>query len=134
MTSPVFFTVSSGYRPDEGDGSLLVRQLDKKGMCMERVKSKKMFPLFECPVYDSELLLDIIKDYRLDEIPVEDLELSIRTSHWLKSASIQNVAEVIMMYPFELRKIHNLGTKSVYELQEKVLRFFIKKGICSHNK
>lgn len=93
-----------------------------------------MFPLFECPVYDSELLLDIIKDYRLDEIPVEDLELSIRTSHWLKSASIQNVAEVIMMYPFELRKIHNLGTKSVYELQEKVLRFFIKKGICSHNK
>ena len=79
----------------------------------------RYFPLFGRSVHDPEALDYIIKRHQLHEIRNDSLGLSVRTSGCLKKANIETFDEVLMMYPFELLRLPNLGIKSVEELQEK---------------
>ena len=81
-------------------------------------KMAEFFPLFGQPVHDPDALTHIIHKYRLDDINVEDLELSVRTSSCLRGARILTFDAVLMMHPYQLRQIKNLGRKSVWELRE----------------
>ena len=59
--------------------------------------------------------------YKKDELnilPVNELELSVRTARCLDSANIRMVGELIKYSPADLLKIRNLGRKSVNELQD----------------
>ncbi|MFA5407825.1 MAG: DNA-directed RNA polymerase subunit alpha C-terminal domain-containing protein, partial [Bacilli bacterium] len=54
------------------------------------------------------------------EMPIEDLELSVRAYNCLRRAGITNVQELIKKTENEMRKIRNLGKISLEEVINKV--------------
>lgn len=54
------------------------------------------------------------------EMPIEELELSVRAYNCLRRASINNVADLISKTENEMRKIRNLGKISLEEVINKV--------------
>ena len=76
------------------------------------------FPLFGKAVHDTLALRHLIQKYRFNQEEIDMAQLSVRTSGCLKKAGIKMVAEVLMMYPFQLKRIDWFGTKSVHELQD----------------
>ena len=57
---------------------------------------------------------------RLLEMPVDDLELSVRAHNCLKAANIKTVAELVILNEVDLLKFRNFGRKSLSELTETV--------------
>lgn len=53
-------------------------------------------------------------------IPIDDLDLSVRTRNSLKRANVTKVGEVLEMSEEELLTIRNFGQKSLQELQERL--------------
>ncbi|MGP1413857.1 MAG: DNA-directed RNA polymerase subunit alpha [Bacillales bacterium] len=70
--------------------------------------------------------LDLIKDPEekeedtFENLPIEDLDLSVRSSNCLKRTGITNVAELIEKTEAEMMKVRNLGKKSLKEVKEKL--------------
>lgn len=81
--------------------------------------------------------LSFIKDllgeygYRLasqnhSNIPVELLNLSVRTTNTLKNANIRTVGDLLNLTKNDIKKIRNIGTEAVKEIEERLLQ----KGFC----
>jgi DNA-directed RNA polymerase subunit alpha len=61
--------------------------------------------------------------------PVEELELSVRSSNCLKNASIRTIGELIRKTEDELTKTRNFGKKSLQEIKEKLKESGLGLGI-----
>ncbi|MDR1399076.1 MAG: DNA-directed RNA polymerase subunit alpha [Treponema sp.] len=61
--------------------------------------------------------------------PVEELELSVRSSNCLKNASIRTIGELIRKTEDELTKTRNFGKKSLQEIKEKLRESGLGLGI-----
>jgi len=70
-------------------------------------------------IEESDVTLPPEKDTTLD-ISIEELELSVRSYNCLKAANIQTLEELIDYSVKDLKKIKNLGKKSVTEVVEKL--------------
>jgi DNA-directed RNA polymerase subunit alpha len=57
---------------------------------------------------------------RIREMPVEELDLSVRSYNCLKRAGINSVYELVQKDEEEIKKVRNLGTKSLDEVREKL--------------
>lgn len=57
-------------------------------------------------------------ELNLDEIKIEDLELSVRAFNCLKRANINTLAELVEKTEDDLSKVRNLGKKSIDEIKE----------------
>ncbi len=60
-------------------------------------------------------------NYKILDMPIEDLDLSVRSYNCLKRANIQTVQELIDRTEEDMNKIRNLGKKSLKEIKEKVI-------------
>lgn len=60
-------------------------------------------------------------NYKVLDMPIEDLDLSVRSYNCLKRANIQTVQELIDRSEEDMNKIRNLGKKSLKEIKEKVV-------------
>lgn len=58
---------------------------------------------------------------RLYEVPIEDLELSVRAFNCLKRAGITKVGQVLEMSENELLNVRNFGQKSLDELRQRLV-------------
>jgi DNA-directed RNA polymerase subunit alpha len=58
---------------------------------------------------------------RLYEVPIEDLELSVRAFNCLKRAGITKVGQVLEMSETELLTVRNFGQKSLDELRQRLV-------------
>jgi len=69
-----------------------------------------------------ELLSDTREDERdrVLDMPVEELELSVRSFNCLKRAGINSVGELISKTEAEMMKVRNLGKKSLEEVKAKL--------------
>lgn len=57
-------------------------------------------------------------ELNLEEIKIEDLELSVRAFNCLKRANINTLAELVEKTEDDLSKVRNLGKKSIDEIKE----------------
>lgn len=71
---------------------------------------------------DASLLTEheTTKETRLLELPIEELELSVRSFNCLKRAGINTVAELIQKDQEDMMKVRNLGKKSLEEVEQKL--------------
>jgi len=71
---------------------------------------------------DVELLSDTREDERdrILDLPVEELELTVRAFNCLKRAGINTVGELISKTEAEMMKVRNLGKKSLEEVKSKL--------------
>jgi DNA-directed RNA polymerase subunit alpha len=58
---------------------------------------------------------------RLAEVPVEELELSVRALNCLKANDITKLGELLAMRIEELLALRNFGAKSLDEIKEKLV-------------
>lgn len=62
-------------------------------------------------------------DKELENIPIEDLDLSVRSYNCLKRAGIDNLKQLLAKDADDLFRIRNLGMTSLREIKEKVAKF-----------
>ena len=62
----------------------------------------------------------VVVENKFDSMPIEDLELSVRSYNCLKRAGITTVAELTQKTEDEMMKVRNLGKKSLKEVKEKL--------------
>ena len=62
----------------------------------------------------------VVVENKFDNMPIEDLELSVRSYNCLKRAGITTVAELTQKTEDEMMKVRNLGKKSLKEVKEKL--------------
>ncbi|KYO63904.1 DNA-directed RNA polymerase subunit alpha [Thermovenabulum gondwanense] len=67
---------------------------------------------------------------KLLEMPIEELDLSVRSYNCLKRAGINTIGELIQKTPEDMMKVRNLGKKSLEEVEEKLaaLNLSLKKS------
>ena len=85
----------------------------------------KLFVQFTEETSEVEILVkkdDEIKDKAL-EMPIEGLELSVRSYNCLKRAGIDTVEELIKKTEEDMMKVRNLGKKSLAEVKAKLAKF-----------
>ncbi len=58
------------------------------------------------------------------EIGIDALLLSVRASNCLKSQNISSIAGIVRLGPEGVKKIPNMGAKSVHQIAEEILRVF----------
>ena len=58
---------------------------------------------------------------RLADVPIEDLELSVRALNCLKANDITKVGQLVAMKQEELLTLRNFGQKSLEEIREKLV-------------
>ena len=59
---------------------------------------------------------------RLSDVPIEDLELSVRALNCLKANDITKVGQLVAMKQEELLTLRNFGQKSLDEIKEKLVQ------------
>lgn len=59
--------------------------------------------------------------FKVLDMPIEDLDLSVRSYNCLKRANIQTVQELVNRTEDDMNKIRNLGKKSLKEIKEKII-------------
>ena len=64
---------------------------------------------------------EVVIENKFDSMPIEDLELSVRSYNCLKRAGITTVAELTQKTEDEMMKVRNLGKKSLKEVKEKLI-------------
>ncbi|MDR3139221.1 MAG: DNA-directed RNA polymerase subunit alpha [Treponema sp.] len=75
-------------------------------------------------------------DERIRQIlntPVEELELSVRSSNCLKNANIKTIGELIRKTEDDIAKTRNFGKKSLQEIKEKLKEWNLSLGIIDNN-
>ncbi len=76
------------------------------------------------------------EDERIKQIldtPVEELELSVRSSNCLKSASIKTIGELTKKTEEEIGKTRNFGKKSLQEIKEKLQEWNLSLGMTDYS-
>ena len=61
------------------------------------------------------------KNEKVLEMPIEELELSVRSYNCLKRAAIQTVEDLTKKSQADMMKIKNLGKKSLDEVTNKLI-------------
>lgn len=64
--------------------------------------------------------VEVKEDNKVNETPIEDLDLSVRSYNCLKRANITTVYELTQKTEDEMMKVRNLGKKSLKEVKEKL--------------
>lgn len=102
----------SSIRPDEAV-SLAARIL---------IEHLRLFSSLTESVSDVEIMVEKEEEQKnkLLEMPIEDLELSVRSYNCLKRAGINTVEELIQRNEEEMMKVRNLGKKSLAEVNQKL--------------
>jgi len=75
-------------------------------------------------------------DERIRQIlntPVEELELSVRSSNCLKNANIKTIGELTRKTEDDIAKTRNFGKKSLLEIKEKLKEWNLSLGITDLN-
>jgi DNA-directed RNA polymerase subunit alpha len=75
-------------------------------------------------------------DERIRQIlntPVEELELSVRSSNCLKNANIKTIGELTRKTEDDITKTRNFGKKSLLEIKEKLKEWNLSLGITDLN-
>jgi DNA-directed RNA polymerase subunit alpha len=75
-------------------------------------------------------------DERIRQIlntPVEELELSVRSSNCLKNANIKTIGELTRKTEDDIAKTRNFGKKSLLEIKEKLKEWNLSLGITDMN-
>jgi DNA-directed RNA polymerase subunit alpha len=73
--------------------------------------------------------MQVIKEHEEEKkqeglsIPIEDLNLSVRSYNCLKRRGIQTINELTAMTRSEVEKIKNLGKKSLREIQKQLIEY-----------
>lgn len=72
---------------------------------------------------DTKVMADEEEDtsFKILDMPIEDLDLSVRSYNCLKRANIQTVQELVGRTEDDMNKIRNLGKKSLKEIKEKIV-------------
>lgn len=65
--------------------------------------------------------------------PVEELELSVRSSNCLKNANIHTISELTKKTEDDLSKTRNFGKKSLTEIKEKLLEWNLTLGMTDYS-
>jgi DNA-directed RNA polymerase subunit alpha len=65
--------------------------------------------------------------------PVEELELSVRSSNCLKNANIKTIGELTRKSEEDIAKTRNFGKKSLQEIKEKLKEWNLSLGITDMN-
>ena len=76
------------------------------------------------------------EDERVRQIlntPVEELELSVRSSNCLKNANIKTIGELTRKTEDDIAKTRNFGKKSLQEIKEKLREWNLSLGITDMN-
>jgi DNA-directed RNA polymerase subunit alpha len=76
------------------------------------------------------------EDERIRQIlntPVEELELSVRSSNCLKNANIKTIGELTRKTEDDITKTRNFGKKSLLEIKEKLKEWNLSLGITDLN-
>jgi DNA-directed RNA polymerase subunit alpha len=63
--------------------------------------------------------------------PVEELELSVRSSNCLKIANIKTIGELIRKSEDDVNKTRNFGKKSLQEIKERLAEWHLQLGITN---
>jgi DNA-directed RNA polymerase subunit alpha len=58
---------------------------------------------------------------RLSDVPIEDLELSVRALNCLKANDVTKVGQLVAMRQEDLLQLRNFGQKSLDEIREKLV-------------
>ena len=75
-------------------------------------------------------------DERIRQIlntPVEELELSVRSSNCLKNANIRTIGELTKKTEEDIAKTRNFGKKSLTEIKEKLLEWNLGLGMTDYS-
>ncbi|TVR56481.1 MAG: DNA-directed RNA polymerase subunit alpha [Spirochaetaceae bacterium] len=67
------------------------------------------------------------------ETPVEELELSVRSSNCLKNANIKSIGDLTMRTEDDIAKTRNFGKKSLLEIKEKLKEWNLGLGMTDYN-
>ncbi|MCK5197009.1 MAG: DNA-directed RNA polymerase subunit alpha, partial [Spirochaetales bacterium] len=67
------------------------------------------------------------------ETPVEELELSVRSSNCLKNASIRSIGDLTRKSEDEIAKTRNFGKKSLLEIKEKLKEWNLSLGMTDYS-
>lgn len=65
--------------------------------------------------------------------PVEELELSVRSSNCLKNANIKTIGELTKKTEDDITKTRNFGKKSLTEIKEKLLEWGLTLGMTDYS-
>ncbi|MFP4484712.1 MAG: DNA-directed RNA polymerase subunit alpha [Spirochaetaceae bacterium] len=69
---------------------------------------------------------------QLLETPVEELELSVRSSNCLKNANIRTIGDLTSRTEDEIAKTRNFGKKSLQEIKEKLAEWNLDLGMSDY--
>ena len=58
---------------------------------------------------------------KMADMPIEELELSVRSYNCLKRANINTIGELMLKSEDDMIKVRNLGKKSLDEVEQKLL-------------
>ncbi len=67
------------------------------------------------------------------ETPVEELELSVRSSNCLKNANIKTIGDLTSKTEDEIAKTRNFGKKSLQEIKEKLKEWNLSLGMTDYS-
>ena len=70
---------------------------------------------------------------KLLETPVEELELSVRSSNCLKNANIRSIGDLTMRTEDDIAKTRNFGKKSLLEIKEKLKEWNLSLGMTDYS-
>ncbi len=70
---------------------------------------------------------------RILNTPVEELELSVRSSNCLKNANIRTIGELTKKTEDDIAKTRNFGKKSLSEIKEKLLEWNLTLGMTDYS-
>lgn len=70
---------------------------------------------------------------KLLETPVEELELSVRSSNCLKNANIRTIGELTKKTEDDIGKTRNFGKKSLTEIKEKLQEWNLSLGMTDYS-
>jgi len=82
---------------------------------------------------DDEVDEEEEKIRQLLETPVEELELSVRSSNCLKNANIKTIGDLTKKTEDEIAKTRNFGKKSLTEIKEKLKEWNLTLGMVDYS-
>ena len=65
--------------------------------------------------------------------PVDELELSVRSSNCLKNANIRTIGELTKKTEDDIAKTRNFGRKSLTEIKEKLMEWGLNLGMTDYS-
>lgn len=84
-------------------------------------------------VGDEEIDEDEERIRALLETPVEELELSVRSSNCLKNANIKSIGDLTTKTEEDIAKTRNFGKKSLLEIKEKLKEWNLSLGMTDYS-